>query len=124
MTNPQSLLSDTNPPELEQAVIDAAYTIISQHATEREVASWQRRRKSLEYKIVNTINPVEQQIVELHMKLQPMYDDIAGIREELRSGCIHPHDMLVYSPETNRVTCKFCERSFTAVGVVDGSPKK
>jgi hypothetical protein len=91
----------------ENNVSQAALDIIAGHAVKGEVAAWTRKRKSIERIIATNIRPLEDQIIELNAKLQPLYDQLKTMRQEMVEFCIHPIDMLV--EHEDHVLCKFCD---------------
>lgn len=80
---------------------------ISTHATKNEIATFARRRKSIEKFIDSKINPLENEILEINAKLQPLYDELKALREDMVAICVHPRDMLIL--KESYVHCKFCD---------------
>lgn len=79
---------------------------ISGHATKNEIATFARRRKSIEKFIDSKINPLENEILEINAKLQPLYDELKALREDMVAICVHPRDMLIL--KDGYIECKFC----------------
>lgn len=82
---------------------------ISNHATRNEKTSWERKRTNMDG-LVKQLRPMEDKILEIRAKMQPLYDDIQELRLRMVDECVHPYDMLVYNTENNSITCKFCEK--------------
>lgn len=78
---------------------------ISNNATRSEKSSWERKLKNME-SLVDSANPIEQEIMVLNGKLQPIHDEISVLRKEMVDTCVHPFEMLIY--KGNHVECKFC----------------
>lgn len=70
-----------------------------------EKLSWSRRKKNLE-DTVKTLEPIEQQIIELQTKKMRIMDDIQEQRNSLLRECVHPTDYLVHL--NTHILCKFC----------------
>ena len=94
----------------EQAEIRRILESVSNHATRNEKTAWERKRVNMD-KQVKHLRPLEDKILEIRAKMQPIYDDVASLRNVMVEECIHPYDMLVFNPQDNTVTCKFCFKS-------------
>lgn len=93
--------------EVVEARIEKMLDTISSHATKNEIATFARRRKSIEKFIDTKINPLENQIFEINAQLQPLYDELKALRDDMVDICVHPRDLLVFN--NGVITCKFCE---------------
>lgn len=80
---------------------------ISNHATRNEKTSWERKRTNMD-KLVKQLRPMEDKILEIRAKMQPIYDEISDLRNLMVDECIHPFDMLVFNEQDETITCKFC----------------
>jgi hypothetical protein len=84
---------------------------VANHASRPEKTSWQRKRDNME-SMVRQLRPLEDKILEIYASMQPIKDDIEGLRYEMVKDCIHPFDLLKYKPDEDGnfyVECKFCE---------------
>lgn len=82
-------------------------------ATHNERLSWNRKRKNIE-KVLIQLRVLEDKILEIKGKAQPLYDEISLIRGEMVITCIHPEDQLVAKRDEQAqelyIECKFCNR--------------
>lgn len=78
---------------------------ISNTPPKNEKNIWLRKRKKIE-EFVEQVEPIEEKIRELILQKQPIYDEIAKLRNIMVKDCIHPFDLLEY--KINHVLCKFC----------------
>lgn len=72
-----------------------------------EVKSWERKCVAL-VKLLDTLRPIENEILEIVSKRQPLVDEIEQLRHQMTQECIHPQEHLVDMGEY--VQCKFCDR--------------
>ncbi len=72
-----------------------------------EKISWNRKMRNLEA-LYEEIKPIEDEILELLAKKQPIFDKMQEIREEMTNECIHPFDYLVVKDDY--IICKFCNK--------------
>ena len=72
-----------------------------------EKVSWNRKRSNLKA-LYEKIHPIENEILNLIAKKQPIFDEMQAIREVMVDECIHPFDHLVVND--GYVLCKFCNR--------------
>lgn len=98
----------------EQSSIRRTLESVSNHARRSEKTSWERKRSNMD-KLVRQLRPLEDKILEIRAKMQPIYDEISELRVTMAEECIHPYDMLVYNETEGTVTCKFCERTMKPV---------
>lgn len=89
--------------------------IVASHATKNEIATFARRRKSIERFIDVKISPLENELLDINAKLQPLYDELKALRDDMVNICVHPRDLLIY--KDSYIECKFC-------GAVLGVPNK
>jgi predicted nucleic acid-binding Zn-ribbon protein len=82
--------------------------IIANHATRSEKTAWERKRNNMD-KLVKQLRPLEDKIMEIRAKMNPIYDEIATLRNDMVEDCIHPYDMLVH--QGDHIDCKFCGKS-------------
>ncbi len=88
--------------ELQKKQLDA----VANHRNKNEKLSFTRKIKKLE-ELVETIKPIEDQILELFLKKQPILDEITVMRNEMAKECTHPADYLVHKGD--HIICKFCD---------------
>ncbi len=86
---------------------------IANHATRSEKTAWERKRNNMD-KLVKQLRPLEDKIMEIRAVMNPIYDEIAILRNNMVEDCIHPFDMLIQHPD--HVDCKFCGKSLNLVG--------
>lgn len=91
----------------QQAQIRRLLETIANHATRSEKTAWSRKRKNMEI-LVGQLAPLENKMIELRAKMQPIYDEVAILRAEMVNDCVHPFDLLVF--KENHVACKFCDK--------------
>jgi hypothetical protein len=68
--------------------------------------AWERKMSRMQ-RLLQKIQPIEEEIIELQAKKVPIYDEIQSIREDMVRECIHPFDYLI--EKDGYVYCKFCE---------------
>jgi len=93
----------------DQTKLRHLFESVSNHATRSEKTSWERKRTNMQ-KLVAQLRPLEDKIMELRAKMEPIYDEVALLRETMVDECVHPYDMLVYNESDGTITCKFCEK--------------
>lgn len=93
---------------------------ISNTANRSEKTSWNRKMDNM-VKLLAALRPLEDQIIELHAKKIPLFDEIQILRIQMVNECIHPFEYLVVAATC--VTCKFCEKklSLPKLGAIDGT---
>jgi len=79
---------------------------IANHATKSEKTSWIRKRNNIE-KMIESIRPLEEEILSIRAKIDPIHDKIEMLRVQMVDDCIHPFDLL--EDKGDHVLCKFCE---------------
>lgn len=72
-----------------------------------EKVSWNRKMANLEA-LYDKIQPLEDEILDLISKKQPIYDEMQAIRVVMVDECIHPFDQL--EVKEGHAQCKFCNR--------------
>ena len=68
--------------------------------------AWERKMSRMQ-RLLQKIQPIEEEIIKLQAKKVPIYDEIQSIREDMVRECIHPFDYLI--EKDGYVYCKFCE---------------
>lgn len=98
----------------EQAEIRRAMEAISNNATRSEKVSWDRKMDNM-VKLLATLKPIEEQILELMATKQPIFDQVAELRSDMVHDCVHPYTHLVYktTDEGDVIECKFCMKRFS-----------
>ncbi|MGI0076031.1 MAG: hypothetical protein ACREAU_01325 [Nitrosopumilaceae archaeon] len=72
-----------------------------------EATSWKRKMKKMKA-LIEKIQPIEDAILELTVKKNPIFDAIQELRMEMTNICIHPKEHLVIQGDV--VLCKFCDK--------------
>jgi len=91
----------------EQARIRQIFETISNHANRSEKMSWNRKMDNM-VKLISKIRPLEEKILELTSQKQPIMDQIAQLRQDMLTECVHPFEYLVFKDD--HVVCKFCDK--------------
>jgi hypothetical protein len=101
----------------EQARSRRVIETISNAATRSEKVSWDRKMDNM-VRLMAKLRPLEEQIVDLMAKKQPIFDEIAALRTEMVSDCIHPftHLVLKHTDGGEFAECKFCMKRFRVTG--------
>lgn len=101
---------------IEQAEARKERESIANHATRSEKVSWERQYNNMQTIFNDELSPVENQIIELMIKKNEIYDRMVVIRQELVENCIHPFEMVVETEKKAGIQlyeCKFCSRKLT-----------
>jgi hypothetical protein len=85
---------------------------ISTFRDKNERLSFKRKMTKME-DLVKKLTPIEDEILQLLEKKQPILDDIRELRYEMVKECVHPRDMLVHYG--THIECKFCEAKLAVV---------
>jgi hypothetical protein len=96
----------------EQRVERLSKEQISNYSTRSEKTSWNRKLVNLEKTISEKIRPIEEQIQDMQVELQPLYDEIKYMRSSMVKTCVHPYNLLVF--HNNNICCKFCNKTLTS----------
>jgi hypothetical protein len=80
---------------------------ISNNANRSEKTSWNRKMDNM-VKLLAELRPIEDQIIALHEKKVPLFDEIQLLRKEMVKDCVHPYEYVLVL--TDHAKCKFCER--------------
>lgn len=102
-----------------QATVRHILEQVANYAPRPEKTAWQRKRDNMEA-LVAQLRPLEDKILEIYAAMQPIKDDVAGLRQEMVKDCIHPFDLLVYKVDEAgqyHVYCKFCDSKMRPVEV-------
>lgn len=81
---------------------------VSKHYDKNERLSWKRKEKKMQSIIENKLQPIQDEMLKLIAKKQPIIDEIEKLRAVMVKECIHPKEHLVH--KGNFVECKFCNR--------------
>lgn len=98
----------------EQARVRSMLEIVSNQAPRSDKTSWNRKMTNMQ-KLLDQIQPIEQRILELHMKKQPIADEIEELRRIMVTECVHPFDLLVFKED--HIECKFCHNKISLPAV-------
>ena len=91
----------------EQAAERRQKEAIANAANRSEKTSWNRKMENM-VKLLATLRPIEQKILDLQRQKFPIMDEVHELREIMVNECIHPYDQLVVKED--HVLCKFCNR--------------
>lgn len=80
---------------------------VANHANRSEKTSWARKEKNMK-KLLDQLEPYDNEILSLMAKKQGIIDSITILRNEMVEECIHPYDQLV--TKDGYVECKFCNK--------------
>lgn len=79
---------------------------INMMALKNEKLKWNRLHERMT-KLLESIKPIEDEILKLYNDKIPIMDDITNLRIEMVATCVHPKDMLVHNGD--HILCKFCD---------------
>jgi len=98
----------------EQARARRAIETISNAASRSEKVSWDRKMDNM-VKLLTSLRPIEEKIIDLMAQKQPIFDEIAAVRASMVNGCVHPftHLILKQTDAGEHIACKFCMKSFS-----------
>lgn len=85
--------------------------VISTISPRPEKVAWNRQQDNMAA-LLAQVEPIYEQIRELHAQKQPLMDQIERLRARLVAECVHPYDMLTYDDAAGVVVCKFCNARF------------
>ena len=83
---------------------------ISNNANRSEKTSWNRKMENM-VRLLAQLRPIEEQIIALHEKKVPLFDEIQILRKEMVRDCVHPYEYVLV--EKDHAKCKFCERKLS-----------
>lgn len=75
-----------------------------------EKVAWNKKATTMS-KLITSIRPLEDQILELLNQKQPIMDEISELRKDMVNTCIHPSKYLLLK-SNGIVVCKFCNKQF------------
>lgn len=110
--NQLDLFNEELSKEMMQRHIDAIAT--HQHKNTR--LAWKRKQDKMSA-LIEKAAEVEQEILQLVLKKQPIMDEIQMLRAEMVKECIHPKDHLAH--HGTYLVCRFCERKLSIPRLVD-----
>lgn len=90
---------------LDETTIRRLREEIANSANRSEKTSWNRKMDNM-VKLLATLRPIEDQIIELSAKKIPIFDEIQDLRKMMVNECIHPFEYVLV--EDGYATCKFC----------------
>jgi len=83
--------------------------IIRSHMEKADILSWRRKKEKIEKMVEEVIQPIEDEILALILKKQPLMDELLELRTAMVATCIHPEDLLV-EDEDGTLFCNFCNK--------------
>ena len=90
---------------------------VTDSSTRNEKVSWNRKLKRMEG-LIEKLNPIEDQILELHAQKMAIIDEVQILRTVMVEECVHPQDYLVNKDD--HIVCKFCNKK---LGIPRGKGK-
>lgn len=87
---------------------------VANHATRSEKTAWHRKYKNMQA-YVNSINEIENSILDLMEQKQQIVDKMETIRLTMIDECIHPVELLMF--KENHIDCKFCNKQLSIPNV-------
>lgn len=78
---------------------------VSKHSDKNERLSWNRKKQKMQG-FIKELEPIQEEMLKLIQKKQPILDKIEELRAVMVKECIHPIDYLAHK-ETH-IECKFC----------------
>ena len=93
----------TTPESSVEQILDAVANV----AGRSEKTSWKRKLENME-KLMEKLQPIEDQLLELQAEKAPIIDEIAELREIMVRECVHPLNFLIF--KGNHIECKFCNK--------------
>lgn len=94
---------------------------IADASSRSEKTSWNRKMDKM-VKLLASLRPIEQEILELTRQKMPVFDEIHDLRETMVRECIHPFEYLVVKED--HMLCKFCEKRIRMPVVAQNAPDK
>lgn len=98
----------------DEAAIRRQLETIANTANRSEKVSFERKMNNL-VALVADLNKIEEQIVELQIKKQPLIDSVFELRQAMVESCVHPYEYLVHKDD--HIVCKFCN---SIIGIPNG----
>ena len=102
----------------EQATERQALEQVANTSNRSEKTSWNRKMNNM-VSLLAELRPLEDQILELSLGKQEIFDRIQVLRNVMVRECVHPFEQLVH--KGNHAECKFCLKK---VSIPRGSKKE
>lgn len=93
--------------KLDEETAHKEMEIVSKDADKNERLSWRRKEKKME-EFIKKLDPLNEEMLDLIKRKQPILDDIEELRIKMVHECVHPAKMLVHKGD--HILCKFCNR--------------
>jgi hypothetical protein len=100
-----SNLEDTYKKDIDPAKIK----VIRSHMEKADILSWRRKKEKMEKMVEEEVQPLEDEILALILKKQPLMDELLALRSVMVETCIHPEDLLV-EYDDGTMFCNFCNK--------------
>lgn len=91
----------------EEANIRRMLEAVSNNANRSEKTSWNRKEDNM-VKLLAQLRPIEEEILDLIGKKQPILDKIKDLRTTMVNECVHPYQHLTFHED--HIVCKFCNK--------------
>lgn len=98
----------------EESITRQQLETISDFATRNEKVSWDRKMNNM-VSLLSQLTPIEEAILELTAKKNPILDQIAALRTVMVEECVHPYTHLVH--KVTHAECKFCNKRISLPSV-------
>jgi hypothetical protein len=102
----------------EQADERRELELVANTSNRSEKTSWNRKMNNM-VSLLAELRPLEDQIMELALAKQEIFDRIQVLRNVMVRECVHPFEQLVH--KNNHAECKFCLKK---VSIPRGSKKE
>lgn len=69
--------------------------------------AWRRKEKKME-ELLEKLEPLNEEMLELIRRKQPILDEVTDLRSKMVHECVHPTKTLVH--KGSHILCKFCNK--------------
>ena len=87
---------------------------VSKFCDKNQKLAWRRKMVKMT-DLLEEIEPLNEEMLALILRKQPIMDKIEDMRQVMVKECVHPADYLVHKGE--HILCKFCK---TKISLVNG----
>jgi len=81
------------------------FEVVGKCSNKNERLAWGRKRKKMET-IIERLRPIEDEILQLVKKKEPIMEELHELREMMVKECVHLEEFLVH--HGGYIHCKFC----------------
>lgn len=86
--------------------LEQDFQIVAKCSDKNERLAWGRKRKKMD-EIVKKLQPLEDAILEIVKKKEPILEELRELRELMTRECVHLEEFLVH--HGGYILCKFCD---------------